>query len=566
MSSSLIGQLRPSQVVTTFGPGSIVDLREDSVMILGLDFWPSAPDTYRVIHEPRLEASLRVKEFHIPTSGDDEPNIPCVTFPEYRSCASCERLALVFRNASDQTFICPNCRQEKTYPARLIMACVDGHIDDFPWSKWVHYGASCAKGNPELFLTSALKTAAIADLIVHCKSCKAKRSLAGSLQPLDKIQCTGRQPWLGDRILGCKEIPRGLQRGASNVYFSLPESSISIPPWSSRLQRDIDRYWATISTLLDRDPNQLRLILPTLFPDYDLDEVSKAIIRRQGVRAASDIREEEWLALRTIVPVAEDDFETSPEQVPDSMSAWIESLVRVTRLREVRSIRGFTRIDPPSPDSRSAAHLIDPSREHLHWRPAVEVYGEGIFFSLNRKGLETWERSNVAMKRVNDLYEVYKEWLLDRKWPVPTNLKPRKILLHSLSHGLIRQLALNSGYSSASIRERIYSSDSMGGILLYTSSEDSEGSLGGLVQNGRTTVFQNLLEDALRAAMQCSSDPLCLENDPKETRTLNGAACHVCSLVSETSCEMANRLLDRRLILPSDQSAESYFKDLRIQL
>src|SRR5437773_956319 len=526
MSSSLIGQLRPSQVVTTFGPGSIVDLREDSVMILGLDFWPSAPDSYRVIHEPRLEASLRVREFHIPTSSEDDPNIPCVSFPEFRSCAACDRLALHFRNAGDQTFICPNCRQEKTYPARLIMACVSGHIDDFPWSKWVHHGTSCAQGNPELFLTSALKTAAIADLIVHCKTCKAKRSLGGALRPLEDIQCTGRQPWLGDRILGCKEIPRGLQRGASNVYFSLPESSISIPPWSSRLQRDIDRYWTTISTLLERDPKQVDQILPTLFPDYSPDEVSKAIVRRQGLKATSDIREEEWLALRTNVPVAEDDFEISPEQVPDNLSAWIENLVRVTRLREVRSIRGFTRIDPPPLDSRGTDHLIRPSREHLHWLPAVEIYGEGIFLSLNRKRLEMWENSEASTKRVNGLYDVYKEWLLDRKWPVPTNLRPRKILLHSLSHSLIRQLALSSGYSSASIRERIYSSDSMSGILLYTSSEGSEGSLGGLVQNGRATIFQNLMEDALRSAMQCSSDPLCLENDPRTTKTLNGAACH----------------------------------------
>src|SRR4029077_15087716 len=153
-----------------------------------------------------------------------------------------------------------------------------------------------------------------------------------------------------------------------------------------------DRYWTTISTLLERDPRQVDQIIPTLFPDQSPDEVSKAIARRQGVKATSDIREEEWLALRTNVPVAEDDFEISPEIVPDNVSAWIEYLVRVTRLREVRSIRGFTRIDPPPPDSRATSHLVRPSKDHLHWLPAVEVYGEGIFLSLDKRLLEIWEK------------------------------------------------------------------------------------------------------------------------------------------------------------------------------
>jgi hypothetical protein len=443
------------------------------------------------------------------------------------------------------------------------MACADGHIDDFPWSEWVHSTIQCKK--PELFLISTRRTAAIADLVVICKACKARRSLAGALRPLD-VSCTGRRPWLGDSVPGCKAIPRGLQRGASNVYFSVPESSISIPPWSSRLQRDIDRHWTTFSTLLEKDPKLVGPIIPSLFPDYTEEEVWKAITRRQGVRIAGDVREEEWLALRSNVPVTEDDFEIAPEQVPEDLSAWIESLARVTRLKEVRSLRGFTRIDPPDPESRVVARLVSISKQSASWLPGVEVYGEGIFCSLDRETLERWEKSITATTRVNDLFDVYKQWLMARQWPVTPTLRPAKILLHTFAHALIRQLALDSGYSSASIRERIYSSGSMRGILLYTSSDDSEGSLGGLVQNGKTPVFQGLVEGALRSSMKCSSDPLCLENDPKITGTLNGAACHVCSFVSETSCEIANRLLDRRLIIPSNQSSESYFKGLRLEL
>src|SRR2546427_11284093 len=101
----------------------------------------------------------------------------------------------------------------------------------------------------------------------------------------------------------------------------------------------------------------------------------------------------------------------------------------------------------------------------------------------------------------------------------------------------------------------------MRGVLLYTSSDDSEGSLGGLVQHGRPNAFKSLFERSIFSCSQCSSDPLCSENDPEVARSLNGAACHICTFVSETSCEMANRLLDRRLVLPESDCKESFFRD-----
>ena len=56
-----IGDVRPSQVITTFGPGAIVDLQTLSVIVAGIDSWPI--DEASVIHEPRLQRALRVKRF-----------------------------------------------------------------------------------------------------------------------------------------------------------------------------------------------------------------------------------------------------------------------------------------------------------------------------------------------------------------------------------------------------------------------------------------------------------------------------------------------------------------------
>src|SRR5207245_5083153 len=100
MSSPFVGQVRPSQIVTTFGPGSIVDLRTDSVMMLGLDAWPSFPSCYKTIQEPRLEAILRVRELHVPVSASNDGNVPTTSFPKFRTCADCNSLAPGHRDVS----------------------------------------------------------------------------------------------------------------------------------------------------------------------------------------------------------------------------------------------------------------------------------------------------------------------------------------------------------------------------------------------------------------------------------------------------------------------------------
>lgn len=144
------------------------------------------------------------------------------------------------------------------------------------------------------------------------------------------------------------------------------------------------------------------------------------------------------------------------------------------------------------------------------------------------------------------------------------NFSARYVLLHTLSHLLIRQLSLECGYSGASIKERIYStypgSDvKMAGILLYTSSSDSDGSLGGLVRKGRPESFEVIFRNMLQEASWCSSDPICIESHAQGYDSLNYAACHACSLLPETSCEMRNCLLDRAAVVGTIKDRERGF-------
>ena len=85
----------------------------------------------------------------------------------------------------------------------------------------------------------------------------------------------------------------------------------------------------------------------------------------------------------------------------------------------------------------------------------------------------------------------------------------------------------------------------MAGVLIYTSSSDSDGSLGGLVRQGEAELLGETICNMLQEASWCSSDPLCGDSMAQGYESLNYAACHACTLLPETSCESRNCLLDR---------------------
>jgi hypothetical protein len=248
---------------------------------------------------------------------------------------------------------------------------------------------------------------------------------------------------------------------------------------------------------------------------------------------------------------------------------YLSRVIAIPRLREVRALLGFTRIEAPEMDPTMEVFNEEQGLEVFTapisarpqgWLPAVENLGEGIFIRLNIKRLQEWEALEAVDHRAEMLIGSYSAWRQRRGLQELKGQKPRLALLHSISHLLMRQMSLDCGYSSASLRERIYADENMAGLLIYTSTPDSDGSLGGLVRQTKPADrFEALLVSSVDLAKICSGDPLCREHDPRRTDRLNGAACHACTMVSETSCEFGNRLLDRGLVLSLPGETTGYF-------
>jgi len=391
--------------------------------------------------------------------------------------------------------------------------------------------------------------------------------------------CRGRRPWLGDgHDEQCDKPLRTLLRGASNLYFPIVQSALSIPEWDDPIQAAIGRYEENLQKITTVDAIKLLLemgVLPEL-EGFDPDGILNALeLRRHQAEhppTALDIRFEEFRALRS-QPKAADahrrEFEIEPVSVPSAFEELVERVVIVRRLKEVRALDGFSRIDSAfdvalddeQPETFQRQSL---SGDALYWRPAVELRGEGVFIELREDAVTAWEERNAVQHLSSTLQQAHMTWRHERELPPATFPGSRYVLLHSLAHLLINGLSLDCGYSSTSIRERIYSSvgdnNRMAAILLYTATPDSDGSLGGLADQGRPERLGTLLKDCLERARYCSSDPLCGHQAPAEVGLLNGAACHACLLVAETSCERANRYLDRAHAVETvAQLGASYF-------
>jgi hypothetical protein len=198
------------------------------------------------------------------------------------------------------------------------------------------------------------------------------------------------------------------------------------------------------------------------------------------------------------------------------------------------------------------------------WLPAIEVFGEGIFIALDEGRVASWESRPEVVNRAQVAERRRGDDLVGSRFESAAS--PRFIMLHTFAHLLIRELVLECGYASSSLRERIYAQapdrggPAQAGILLYTAAGDAEGTLGGLVDQGRSPRLASVILRALERSAWCSSDPLCRENPGQGLGSLNRAACHACTLLPETSCEWANRLLDRTMLC-GDPHVPGFFSE-----
>lgn len=588
----VVGHLRRTQLITTFGSGAIVDMPDYSVIIAATDYWNSNSP---VLHEPNLEKILNVEGFKQPyvsenTDGYPQPDIPAFRFPIMHFCPGCGRLMPYWAFGDDDGKTCHYCGKN-IVPSRFITACINGHLEDFPYYWWVHEGdySKCpSKSRDSLKIDFSDTSGGLDSIVITCSACGKSRTMAGSMgrDALRGYTCNGKRPWIGYKSdyndpISCKAPMRTLQRGASNVYFPITSSALTIPPWSSQIQQEIEKCWDTLVEVLASKLAEpiLNGIISFQFKRFldrgicTIDELRMEIMRRyeygqKKEYTKQNLFEEEY---RVFCADDQDDyqFKTAHTEVPSFLRNHIDDIVLVKRLREVLALRGFRRISPDQPtqdDEKFKGYhqeqdFVPLSNTHQRWLPAIEMLGEGIFIKVNESLLERWEDRN-------SMWYTEMGRRLSHSNVGCENFSARYVLLHTLAHLLIRQLSIECGYSGASIKEKIYStfpgpSQGMSGILLYTSSSDSDGSLGGLVRKGLPESFEQIFRSMLQEASWCSSDPICVQSKAQGYDSLNYAACHACTLLPETSCEMRNCLLDRVSVIGTlDDKTRGLFGDL----
>lgn len=568
-----VGSVRRSQLITTYGVGSIVAVEDESFMVAGLDAWPEPASGRRAVFEPRMNIDgkrLCLPPAGSPTYGSNASrDIPVVRFPEWHYCSvkDCRRLDPYGYICSEGKNRCRHCGGALV-PSRFIAVCPQGHIEDFPYWQWAHKGVETEKGAKrcEMRLVPNGRSGSLGGIDVVCDSCGVRRSLEGafSKEALVGIRsCSGSRPWLiGAADEECGGILRTTQRGASNVWFPAVSSALSIPPWSEGIQALINDNWNTLKdlhTFPDESTRQqiVRNILNNSQASYSTSQVTGAVSER--LRASSDlgegpsdIREAEFGALRDgREGDSTSSFVAQVEKVPRSLERFFTTMTLVTRLREVRVLRGFTRLLP-----ESETGLADLALE-ADWLPAIAVHGEGLFLQFRDEALSEWEILPRVRERAQELQRRWADsFYASGDEEAPT---ARFLLAHVFAHALINQFSLSGGYPAASIRERIYDQNEGTGILIYAAGSDSAGSLGGLVAQARTDNLEINVKEALGRYRWCSSDPVCAETTSQGVDGLNMAACHACALLPETSCEKQNTLLDRQMLVGSVNDVEDGF-------
>lgn len=609
MRRSEVGEVRPSQTLTTYGVGSLVDLPNLSVLVMGLDDWPISHSTE--IAEERLLLSAQsilgpqVSRFLTPPRGPEsvgaqinwfdesrQIGVPVAPFPRWMVCSRCRLLAplksglfeaKVYPYRPDRACYVHNCttqgRAPLVIPARFLVTCDRGHLDDFPWLEFVHRGPTDCTGPLRMFEFGP--SGEMADVSIACDKCEKRRRLAEVIGPIGSKNlppCNGRRPHLRDHDPnGCDcDSVRPIALGASNLWFPVVISALSVPQATDDLGRLIEDNWAVLEKAVSldvlrafRDIGQLKDL-----SKYTDDQIWQKLEEKKAGTASEDedpddLKSPEWKVFVNPAKAKESrTFKLRTVEPPPDFTSHFEKIVLVEKLREVRALVGFTRIMSPRdfdnpadvPENRRAAI----SRKKVTWLPASETRGEGIFFQFSEAKMQVWVKRNHVFER--EFERAHIAWKASKNIPNPELGYPgiRFVLLHSFAHALIRQLSIECGYTSASISERIYSGDAddgdpMAGVLIYTSAPDSEGTLGGLCALGEPDKLGRHIKRALEKVSLCSSDPLCSEHEVGGGDTLHGASCHACSFLPETSCERGNKYLDRAALVPTMERSDVAF-------
>ncbi|MGA8352207.1 MAG: DUF1998 domain-containing protein [Isosphaeraceae bacterium] len=591
------GQVRQSQVVTTFGPGSLFDLPNHSVIVGGLEYWTKGDE----IQEPRLVAKLKDLlqvdnlALYAPPPDSDDPVSPQKTgitswqFPEWfitqgalatESGRSTRSRRLIPRSSLTKgKFIDHNKKPQPVVPVRFVRACRKGHIGDINWFDFVHRGDNGCRR--DLWIDERGTSGDLSEVWVRCE-CKAERQMIESTKSELRAlgRCDGWMPWLGPRIRElCDEQNRMLVRTASHAYFPQTMSVISLPDRDEAVAIAVAQVWEHyLQYVEDLDDlvkeRKRKPPVAEALEGLSDEEAFAEIQRRKQNRTAGTDKSVKQAEFETLMACKEEIGTDKPDGDFYARSfarqhwdhPWmksVECIVLVHRLREVIATVGFTRFESSSPDVEGELEIgvtRAPLARDLSWLPAIENRGEGVFIQFKKDSIDRWLQKPAVKQRGQQLDAGFECWKKDHKNSNRQFCGTPYLLLHSLSHLLVTAVSLECGYPASSIRERIYAGSYGYGILLYTGSPDAEGTMGGLVQAGRQIARH--LKSAIDLGRLCSNDPVCAQHAPEnqhECRFLHGAACHGCLLIAETSCEQHNDFLDRALVISTVDSIGAEF-------
>lgn len=572
----IAGEVREYQLLTSFGLGSIVDFVKDTVIIAGVDHWK--PEESRKIYHRNLAGLTGVEYFLNPKTSNTTGftgrslDIPSYIFPEKLYCPQCKTfIDWSEREHADkkEKRLCFLTRNDKIcraplLSARFVVICNNGHMEDFPYSWWIHRNEPCTSGkeNPRISMFNMGNRSDIDSLYLKCNDCGKMSGMATAFSERafsgeHGYPCCGNHPHLPHRNIPdadpCEETLKTRLRTSSGVYFPVNMSALSIPPWSKLAFQFVENEKDTLAILTEEQVKQyLTLnILPKVPKQISLNDLLDAYQLVQSEQAQlpteASVYYDEYSVL--IKGDVDEDGEYSAKSVdcPSEFSTFIKQVVAVDKLTVIQAMIGFTRGAPWSSGSLTDPRIVPLSETKKNWLPGVKLNGEGIFIEFDEDKLDAWAKENeqryVQMKRS-----------LEDSYLTTEKFSPQYVFLHSFSHLFIRALSEVCGYNTASIQEKIYSTfqnestseQTMNGVLIYLASTDSEGSLGGLISVAENTnKLYAVLQRMLQTALWCSGDPLCSTAMQQGLNGLNYAACHDCTLLPETSCEIQNTLLDR---------------------
>ncbi|MBD7970414.1 DUF1998 domain-containing protein [Paenibacillus gallinarum] len=566
--------IRPSQLIYQSGPGAIVELLNQSVIIKSADQWNTdrAPQEKDV----RITSFLGVDHVRILNENLGKQKIKAVEFPKWKICPKCHNMTN-YDNAT--CYYCSRKNKDdiqELYASRFVLACENGHLSDFPYHEWVHRNKPCTEKfkDSRLILKTRGLSGSLSDLHVICLHCKHSESLGNIMKPDERdkhslFNCQGERPWISPSANEpCKCKMKTTLRGASNVYSPSIVSFLQVPLTASSsefevlylVEKDKENFKKAYEGM--REPGLEMVCSFKNIPSSFVPIIKRYLDGEMNLEESStyeSIKKQEW---NTLIQdeINDDRFSSKKVDISPILVPYFDGIFRIDSVPEVQVLKEFTRldyIDRFTEDEVKTQQVV--ITNELKWLPAVRNYGEGIFFQFNLDKLLQWEQTEQVTSAIIKSYNAYREEFNN----TPLNILPRQILIHTFSHALLQQLAAHCGYTTTSLKERIYASDDMYGVFIYTASGDSEGSLGGLTNLVQSEKLLPIIIRALEKMNYCSSDPICSDGEFEYHTSANGAACHACTFVSETSCEWGNLLLDRRtLININPNQKDGYFNQL----